>query len=405
MKLLTSAAAAAIMAPLALGLAAPAQAANVKVGIILPFAGVNADLGDAEKKGFDLYLKLHAKDIAPHTVEIIERDEGAPSGASAKTVATELITRDKVNIMTGVVFSPSAIAMAPVLTQAKAPLLISNAGTAWITNLSPYIARLSFSMWHPAYPMGTYAYTKLGCKTAAMGYTDFPPGKDSTDAFKAGFEAAGGRVVDSVPMGNPAQVPDFTPFFQRVKDEKPDCFYVFIPSGNHASGVVKTYGELGMRQAGIKLIGPMDVVPDTKLQDMGDAAIGTIVMGHYAADLDNAANQEFVKAFHAAYGADKYPDFMTAAAWDSMHAIFDTIKKLNGDLSDGQKVVEALKGWSTDGPRGHVSIDPATRDVIEDERAMEVYRKPDGRLGLRVLGTIAQVKDECKELKVGRCAQ
>jgi branched-chain amino acid transport system substrate-binding protein len=138
---------------------------------------------------------------------------------------------------------------------------------------------------------------------------------------------------------------------------------------------------------------------------MGDAAIGTIVMGHYAADLDNAANQEFVKAFHAAYGADKYPDFMTAAAWDSMHAIFDTIKKLNGDLSDGQKVIEALKGWSTDGPRGHVSIDPATRDIIEDERAMEVYRKPDGHLGLKVLGTVAQVKDECKALKVGRCAQ
>jgi branched-chain amino acid transport system substrate-binding protein len=401
MRLLTSAA----LAALALGLGAAAQAETVKVGIILPFAGVNADLGDASKKGFDLYLKLHANDIAPHKVEIVERDEGPPSGANAKTVATELITRDKVNIITGVVFSPSAISMAPVMTQAKTPLLIANAGTAWITTLSPYIARLSFSMWHPAFPMGTYAAKSLGCKTAAMGYTDFPPGKDSTDAFKMGFEAAGGKIVDSIPMGNPAQVPDFTPLFQRVKDEKPDCFYVFIPSGNHASGVVKTYGELGMRKAGIKLIGPMDVVPDTKLQDMGDAAIGTIVMGHYAADLDNAANQDFVKAFHAAYGPNAYPDFMTAAAWDSMHAIFDTIKKLNGKLDDGEKVVAALKGWSTNGPRGQVSIDPATRDIIQDERAMEVYRKPDGKLGLKVLGTVAQVKDECKEKKIGRCGQ
>jgi branched-chain amino acid transport system substrate-binding protein len=401
MRLLASVA----IAAFALGLGAPAQAETVKVGIILPFAGVNADLGDAEKKGFDLYLKLHAKDIAPHTVEVVERDEGPPSGANAKTVATELVTRDKVNIITGVVFSPSAIAMAPVMTQAKVPLLISNAGTAWITTLSPYIARLSFSMWHPAFPMGTYAAKSLGCKTAAMGYTDFPPGKDSTDAFKAGFEAAGGKVVDSIPMGNPAQVPDFTPFFQRVKDEKPDCFYVFIPSGNHASGVVKTYGELGMRKAGIKLIGPMDVVPDTKLQDMGDAAVGTIVMGHYAADLDNAANKEFVKAFHDAYGPNAYPDFMTAAAWDSMHAIFDTIKKLNGKMDDGERVIAALKGWSTDGPRGHVSIDPDTRDVIQDERAMEVYRKADKTLGLKVLGTIPQVKDACKERKVGRCAQ
>jgi branched-chain amino acid transport system substrate-binding protein len=316
-----------------------------------------------------------------------------------------LITLDKVKLIAGVVFSPSAIAIAPVVTQAKVPLIISNAGTAWITNLSPYIVRFSFSMWHPAYPMGTFAAKTLGCKSAAMGYTDFPPGKDSTDAFKTGFEQAGGKIIDSIPMGNPAQVPDFTPFFQRVKDEKPDCFYVFIPSGSHASAVVKTYGETGMRAAGIKLIGPMDVVPDTKLQDMGDAAVGTIVMGHYAADLDNKANQEFTKAWHEAYGADSYPDFMSAAAWDTMDAIFKVIKKLNGNLDDGQKVVDAFKGLTIDGPRGTVMIDPGTRDVVEDERAMEVYKKPDGKLGLKVLGTIAQVKDQCKEQKVGRCGQ
>jgi branched-chain amino acid transport system substrate-binding protein len=394
---------AALTLALALGTGV-ASAQTVKIGLMLPFSGVNADLGDAQIKAFDLFMKLHAKDLEPYKLDIVKRDEGPPSGANAKTVATELITLDKVKLIAGVVFSPSAIAIAPVVTQAKVPLIISNAGTAWITNLSPYIVRFSFSMWHPAYPMGTFAAKTLGCKTAAMGYTDFPPGKDSTDAFKAGFEQAGGKVVDAIPMGNPAQVPDFTPFFQRVKDEKPDCFYVFIPSGSHASGVVKTYGETGMRAAGIKLIGPMDVVPD-KLQDMGDAAIGTIVMGHYAADLDNKANQEFTKAWHEAYGANSYPDFMSAAAWDTMDAIFKVIKKLNGNLDDGQKVVDAFKGLTIDGPRGSVMIDPGTRDIVEDERAMEVYKKPDGKLGLKVLGTIAQVKDQCKEQKVGRCGQ
>src|SRR5580704_12438245 len=389
---------------LALGINA-ASAQTVKIGLMLPFSGVNADLGDAQIKGFDLYMKLHAKDLEPYKLDIVKRDEGPPSGANAKTVATELITVEKVKLIAGVVFSPSAIAIAPVMTQAKVPLIISNAGTAWITTLSPYIVRLSFSMWHPAFPMGTYAAKSLGCKTAAMGYTDFPPGKDSTDAFKAGFEAAGGKIVDSIPMGNPAQVPDFTPFFQRVKDQKPDCFYVFIPSGSHASGVVKTYGEVGMRAAGIKLIGPMDVVPDTKLQDMGDAAIGTIVMGFYAADLDNAANQAFVKEWYETYKADTSPDFMSAAGWDSMAAIFDVIKKLNGKLDDGEKVVATLKGFSTNGPRGEVKVDPETRDVIQDERAEEVYRKVDGKLGIKVLGVIPQVKDECKALKVGRCAQ
>jgi branched-chain amino acid transport system substrate-binding protein len=391
------------LSALALTVGSAAHAADIKIGVVLPFSGANADLGHQIDKAFDLYVKLHAKDIAPHKVTLVKRDEGPPTGAQAKTMATELITNDKVQILTGFVFSPSAIALAPVVTQAKVPMVIANAGTAWITNLSPYYVRLSFSMWHPAYPMGAYAYSKIGCKTAAVAYTDFPPGKDSVEAFKTGFEKAGGKVTLSIPMGSPVQVPDFTPFFQRIKDAHPDCMYVFIPSGAHATGVMKAYGELGMRKAGVKLIGPMDLIPDNKLQDMGDAAIGTIVMGHYAVDLDNAANKAFKAEWHKAYGPDSYPDFMSAAGWDTMHAIFDTIKKLNGNVSDGAKVVAALKGWSTDGPRGHVMIDPATRDIVEDEHAMEVYRKPDGKLGEKILGTTKAVKDECKVLKLGRC--
>jgi branched-chain amino acid transport system substrate-binding protein len=391
------------LAALAVAVGGTAQAATVKIGVVLPFSGANADLGHQIDKAFDLYVKLHAKDIAPNKVEIIKRDEGPPTGAVAKTVTTELITNDKVQLVTGFVFSPSAIALAPVITKAKIPMVIANAGTAWITNLSPYIVRFSFSMWHPAYPMGAYAYDKIGCKTAAVAYTDFPPGKDSVEAFETGFKKAGGKVVLSIPMGSPVHVPDFTPFMQRVKDAHPDCLYGFVPSGAHATGIMKAYGEVGLKKAGIKLIGPMDLVPDNKLQDMGDAAIGTIVMGHYAVDLDNAANKAFLAEWHKAYGPDSYPDFMSASGWDTMHAIFDTIKKLNGDLSDGAKVVKALEGWSTDGPRGHVMIDPKTRDVVEDEHAMEVYRKPDGKLGEKIIGTTKAVHDECKVLKVGRC--
>src|SRR6476646_14540 len=317
-------------AALGLLLAAPARAETIKIGVMLPYSGVNADLGDVQDKAIDLFMKLHGKDLAPNTVELIKRDEGPPSGANAKTVATELITRDKVNLLLGVVFSPSAIAMAPVVTQAKIPFVIANAGTAWITQLSPYIVRFSFSMWHDGYAMGTYAAKNLDCKTAATAYSDFPPGKDSTEAFKTSFEKAGGKVVDAIPMGNPAQVPDMTPFFQRIKDQKPDCLFVFIPSGSHAAAVVKTYGQLRLRQAGIKLIGPKDVVPDSKLQTMGDAAIGTIVMSSYSNDLDNPANKAFVKAWHEAYGPDNYPDFESDNAWDAIDAIFHTIKKLDG---------------------------------------------------------------------------
>ena len=179
--------------------------------------------------------------------------------------------------------------------------------------------------------------------------------------------------------------------------------YVFIPSGAHATGVMKAYGELGMRKAGVKLIGPMDLVPDNKLQDMGDAAIGTIVMGHYAVDLNNAANKAFNAEWHKAYGPDSYPDFMSAAAGTPCTPSSTPSRSSTATCRDGAKVVDALKGWSADGPRGHVMIDPATRDIVEDEHAMEVYRKPDGKLGEKILGTTKAVKDECKVLKLGRC--
>src|SRR5579872_185782 len=389
---------------LALCWAAASHAETIKVGVVLPYSGPMSDLGNQVDKAFDLYLKLHAKDLGDNKIELIKRDEGPPSGANARTVVTELITNDKVKLLAGFVFSPSAIAAAPLMTQAKMPMLIANAGTAWITNLSPYIVRFSFSMWDPAYPMGTYAAKNLNCKTAAAGFTDFPPGQDSTLAFKTAFEKAGGKVIDQVRMGSPAQVPDFTPFFQRVKDEHPDCFYVFVPSGSHAAGVMKTYGDLGMRQAGVRLIGPMDLIPDYELAHMSDAAIGLIVMSSYADDLDTPGNKEFVKAWHEAYGPNSYPDFMSAAGMDTMAGIFHVINALHGNLDDGAKVVDTLKGWKHDGVRGPIEIDPKTRDVIQNENAEEVVKKPDGKLGVKVLQTFPQVKDECKVLKVGRCA-
>ena len=395
----------AALAAAALTLAAStARAETIKVGVVLPYSGVNADLGNQIDKAFDLYVKLHAKDLGNNKIELVKRDEGPPSGANARTVVTQLITNDKVKLLAGFVFSPSAIAVAPLATQAKIPLLISNAGTAWITNLSPYIVRFSFSMWDPAYPMGTYAAKDLGCKTAAIGYTDFPPGQDSALAFKTAFEKSGGKVTEEIRMGNPAQVPDFTPFFQRVKDSHPDCFYVFVPSGAHAAGVVKTYGDLAMRKAGIKLIGPMDLIPDYELAHMSDAAVGLIVMSSYAGDLDTPANKAFVKEWHDAYGPNSYPDFMSAAGWDTMAAIFHVINTLQGNLDNGAKVIDTLKGWTYDGPRGPIEIDPQTRDIIQTERAEEVIKKPDGKLGVKILATFPNVKDQCKVLKVGRCA-
>lgn len=387
---------------LLLGVSAAGNAADVKVGVVLTFSGGAAQFGQQISRGMELYMKQHGAEFG-HNVELIKRDSKRPGGDIAKTAVQELITREKVDILAGFVFSPNAIASAPLVTQGKVPMIIMNAGTAWIPNLSPYIARVSFTMWQSGYPMGDYAKDTLECNTAASGYTDYPPGKDSVSAFRTGFEEAGGEIVDEIPMGGPREVPDFTPFFQRVKDAKPDCFYVFVPAGNHTTAIVKTFADLGMGDVGIKLIGPGDLTQDTKLQDMGDDAVGMITMHHYSADYDTPENQAFVKAWKAEYGEDTTPDFMGVAGWDGMAAIFHVIRTLDGDI-DADAAMAALKGWKFDSPRGPIMIDPETRDIVHDVHVHEVVKSGD-RLAIEVLGTIPQVKDPCKELKIGKCAE
>jgi len=381
-----------------------AFAQTVKVGVVLPFTGVGAEFGQQVDRGIQTFIRLNPDAFGPYKVEIVKRDSKNPSGAEAKTAVQELIAQEKVDILAGFIYSPDAIASAPLVTAAKKPMVIMNAGTAWITNLSPMISRVSFSMWHSGFAMGEAAAKTLQAKTAVVGYTDYPPGKDSLDAFQRGFESAGGKLLDTIPMGGPGQVPDFTPFFQRAKDKKPDVFYVFVPSGDHAVAVTKTYEALGMRQAGIRLVGPGDLTPDHKLQSMGDNAVGLITAHHYNADLDNPANKRFVAAWKQAYGPNTTPDFMGVQGYDGMAAIAHVVKTLKGSI-DADQAMATLKGWKyADSPRGPIMIDPNTRDIVMNEYLSELV-KVGGRLVQKNIGVIPAVKDMCKELKAGKCAQ
>jgi len=395
-RMLAASAALAISASLA-------QAQEVKVGVNLPYTGIGAEFAQLVDRGMEIYLKLNADKVKPYNIKLIKRDVKNPAGADAKIQVQELLTQENVDILAGWIYSPNAFATAPIVTAGKKLSVIMNAGTAHITKTSPYYVRTSFSMWHSGHPMGEAAAKYLKAKTAVVGYSDFPPGKDELAAFKTAFEANGGKVIDEIPMGGPAQVPDFTPFFQRAKDKKPDVFFVFIPAGDHAAAVVKTYGALGMREAGIKLIGPGDITQDTKLQAMGDAAVGLVTMHHYHADLDNAENKRFVAAWKQAYGANTTPDFMAVGGYDGMALIVHVIQQLKGQVGDVEKALAAAKTFKVNSPRGPISIDPDTRDIIMNAYLSEVIKK-DGRLFQKVLNTTPNVKDPCKALKVGPCA-
>ena len=394
---------AAVAATAALTISTAALAQEVKVGIILPFTGVGAELAQQMDRGMEQYLKLNADQVKPYKITLIKRDSKAPDGATAKIDTQELLTQDKVDVLGGYVYSPDAIASAPVVTAGKKLTVIMNAGTSFITNRSPYFVRTSFTLWHSSYALGVAAAKTLHAKTAVVAYSDYPPGKDSLDAFKKAFEDNGGKVLDAIPSGGPGQVPDFTPFFQRAKDQKPDVLFVFVPAGDHATAVVKTYAALGMKAAGIKLIGPGDIVQDIKLQGMGDAAVGLITMHHYNADLDNPANKKFVAAWKKDYGTDSTPDFTSVGAYDGMAAIVHAIQATKGKM-DGDAAVKSLLGWKFDSPQGPVMIDPETRDIVMNEYLSEVVKASDGKLHEKNISVDKAVKDQCKALAIGPCA-
>jgi branched-chain amino acid transport system substrate-binding protein len=382
--------------------ASPAAAETVKVGVILPFSGGSADVAQSELRAMKLYLKLHKAELGKHEIQLIERDSKEPSGATALTLTRELLVSDKVDILVGYQYSPDAIASAPVVTQGKKPAILVNAQAAFITNLSPYMVRVSTSSWHSSYPMGGHARQKLNCQSVVVGFTDFAPGRDVLAAFKAGYEKAGRKLKDEIPMGGPAQVPDFTPFLQRMKDQKPDCSYIFTPAAAFNAPLARTYRDLGLAASGVRFLGTGDITQDSTLPQLGDAAVGWITAGHYTADLDTPENKKFLAAWSAEYGDKVRPDFFTVQGWDAMAAVVHVVKTLDGKM-DGDKAMAALKAWKFASPRGPISIDPATRDIVQNIYVQKVIKKGD-RVGIEVIDTIPNVKDPCKELAFGRCA-
>jgi branched-chain amino acid transport system substrate-binding protein len=392
MRLWQSAIAAAAVAALS---STAALAQTVKLGIIDTYSGPFAAVGEQLDRGIRLYMKQHEKDLPPGVkLEIIRRDDTGPNPEIAKRMAQELITRDKVQLLAGTVYTPNALAVAPLATEAKVPFIVMNAGTAMITTKSPYIARTSFTMWQSSYPLGAWA-AKNGIKKVFCAVTDYGPGIDAEAAFTKGFTDAGGQIVGSVHM--PLANPDYVPFMQRAKDSGPDAVFVFVPGGKDATALMKTFGDLGLKQAGIRMIGPGDISTDEELANMGDVALGVVTAFHYSAAGNRPANQAFVKAYKAEFGPTQEPSFEVVGAYDGMAAIFHVIIAQKGKI-DPDKTMELLKGWKDDGsPRGPIMIDPETRDIVQNEY-MRRIEKVNGALANVEFETMPMVKDPWKEL-------
>jgi branched-chain amino acid transport system substrate-binding protein len=360
---------------------------TVKIGLVMDMTGTLAAAGRETVDAAKLYMAQHGDTVAGKKIELIVKDD-ASMPDSAKRLAQEMIVNDKVSFL-GTGSTPDSMAMAPIVTEAKIPAVVMVSGTSVVTERSPYYVRTSFTLGQQAGIIADWAI-KNGSKKAVSILSDFAPGAEAGNVFESHFTKGGGQVLETlkVPLANP----DFSPFLQRARDLQPDTLFVFVPAGQ-AGPLARQFAERGLDKSGIKLIGPGDIVDDDDLPNTGDTLLGVVTAGFYSAAHDSALNKEYVAAYGKATG--HRANFISVGGYDGMHLIYETLKKTGGK-TDADTVVAAMKGMSWESPRGPISIDPRTRDIIQNIYIRRI-EKINGEPWAKEFETFKAVKDPLKE--------
>ena len=350
----------AALAALAAGVVLPSFAAEpLKIGLILPLTGPFASTGKQIQAACKLYMQQNGDTVAGRKVELIVKDDTGLAPETTKRIAQDLVVNEKVQFLAGFGLTPLALATAPIATESKTPMIVMAAATSIVTSKSPYIVRTGFTLPQVTWPIAQWA-AKNRIRSVVTLVTDYGPGLDAEKTFVKRFTDAGGKVLESLRV--PLRNPDYGPFVQRAKDARPDALFVFIPSGE-GTAVMKEFNDRGLKAAGIQMIGTGDVVDDDLLESMGPVAVGVVTSFHYSAAHDSPENKAYVDAFMKANGFR--PNFHSLGGYDGMHLIYEAVKKA-GANADGDKLVEAMKGMKWVSPRGPMTIDPATRDPIQN---------------------------------------
>ncbi len=380
--------AAAFLAAL-LAAATPSLAQDaVKIGMLVPMTGPFASTGKQLVAGARLYMQLEGDVVASKKIQLVVKDDTGNADVT-KRLAQELVVNDKVAFLAGFGLTPGALATAPIATEAKVPQVVMMAATSVITERSPYVVRTSFSVPQTVVPLAEWAAAS-GIKRVVTVVSDYGPGIDVETTFKRRFEALGGQVIESlrVPLANP----DFAPFLQRVAEAKPDALLGFVPAGV-GPAFMRQFVERGLDKSGIKFIAEGSVTEDDIVNQIGDAALGVITSQHYSAAHDSPENRSFVAEFKKANGGMR-PNLMAVQSYDGMRMIYEALKKTNGS-TDGAALVDAMKGQSWVSPRGPVSVDPDTREMIQNIYIRRVERVG-GELYNVEFATIPRFKDPSK---------
>jgi len=359
---------------------------TVKIGIIMPLTGVLGAIGKQVTAAAKLYVAQHGTTVAGKKIELINKDDsGVPD--NARRLAQELVVNDQVSVI-GSGITPASLAMAPIVTQGKVATVIMVSGTSIVTERSPYFVRTSFTLGQQSSIIAEWA-AKNGSRKVVIIQSDFAPGAEASAVFTAAFTKAGGQIAETIKV--PLSNPDFAPFLERARNLNPDTLFVFVPAGQ-AGTFAKQFAERGFDKAGIKLIGPGDITDDNDLPGMSDAMLGVVTAGHYSAYHQSPMNTKYVEDFKKA--DNLRPNFISVGGWDGMHAIYEALKKTGGK-TDGDSLIEAMKGVSWESPRGPISIDPQTRDIVQNIYIRKVEKK-NGELYNVEFATFEAVKDPGK---------
>jgi len=360
---------------------------TLKIGIVMPMTGPNAAGGREIVDAAKLYMAQHGDTVAGKKIELIFRDD-ASIPDNAKRLAQELIVNDHVSFL-GAGITPSAMSMAPIATEAKVPTVVMISGTSVVTDRSPYYVRTSFTLGQQSGIIANWAI-KNGSRKAVSVLSDWAPGAEAGKVFEMNFVKGGGQVLETlkVPLANP----DFAPFLQRAADLHPDTLFVFVPAGQ-AGTFARQFAERGLDKSGIKLIGPGDIVDDDDLPTTGDTLLGVVTAGFYSAAHPSPLNKAYVAAYQKATG--HRANFISVGGYDGMHLIYEALKKTGGK-TDADAVIGAMKGMSWESPRGPMSIDPRTRDIVQNVYIRKVEKK-DGQPWAVEIATFEAVKDPLKE--------
>jgi len=360
---------------------------TIKIGIVMPMTGPNAAGGREISAAAKLYMAQHGDTVAGKKIELIFRDD-ASIPDNAKRLAQELIVNDHVAFL-GAGITPSAMSMAPIATEAKVPTVVMISGTSVVTERSPYYVRTSFTLGQQSGIIADWAI-KNGSRKAVSVLSDWAPGAEAGKVFEANFVKGGGQVLDTlkVPLANP----DFAPFLQRAVDQHPDTLFVFVPAGQ-AGTFARQFAERGLDKSGIKLIGPGDITDDDDLPTTGDTLLGVVTAGFYSAAHPSQLNKDYAAAYQKASG--HRANFLSVGGYDGMHLIYEALKKTGGS-TDADAVIGAMKGMSWESPRGPISIDPRTRDIVQNVYIRKVEKK-DGEPWAIEFATFEAVKDPLKE--------